>query len=220
LKSIDKIISFLLALLFPKRCLGCGVEGTYCCARCANVIEPRYEPRLTLPGCELDCLLAACVYKERSLVARLIHQYKYRFSEELAEFFVTYLAPLLQKYFEPHHIILVPVPLHPKRQRFRGFNQAELLCTTLSEQYDYQWVSALKRVRHTRPQAQLTRSERLANLNGAFRVIENVEHLSIVLVDDVATTGATLHACARALREAGCAYVYGLVIAHGGDGKR
>jgi len=105
--------------------------------------------------------------------------------------------------------ILVPVPLHRSRHRERGFNQARQLAKHLGLPV----VNALLRTRHTSPQADLPASKRAANVRGAFAPRADVDGLTIVLVDDVATTGATLNACAAALLDAGAAEVRALTAA-------
>lgn len=211
------ILRSILNALFPKQCLACGAEGTYCCDRCRNVIEKRREPRIYPCAAPLDCLFAACTYNEQSLLARLIHRFKYKFSDDLAEFFIDYTGPVLANLFNPADCALVPVPLHRRRKAFRGFNQAELLCRGLSVQYGYQWIPALKRIRNTPPQARLPRTERLTNPCGAFsldrRFAACINNTRIVLIDDVAATQTTLSECARVLKTSGAREVYGLIIA-------
>ena len=106
----------------------------------------------------------------------------------------------------------VPVPLHPARRRSRGFNQAE----DLARHIGLPTVRALKRTRDTQTQTALPATERYANVAGAFRVTRHVgvvHGASIVLIDDVRTTGATLEACASALRDAGVREVFALTAA-------
>jgi ComF family protein len=110
--------------------------------------------------------------------------------------------------------LIVPVPLHPKRQAERGYNQSALLARELSRQVGLPVAPAeLVRTVRTRPQVGLNRDERRANIAGAFRCAGKVTDLRIVLVDDVCTTGATLEACAAELRSAGAAHVVGLTVA-------
>ena len=114
---------------------------------------------------------------------------------------------------------VVPVPLHPSRRRERGFNQARDLARHLGLPV----VEALARVRSTAPQAQLSAAERRQNLEGAFMTTRHARRLigaTVVLVDDVSTTGATLEGCAQALRSAGVADVRALTAARVVDARR
>lgn len=108
---------------------------------------------------------------------------------------------------------ILPVPLHADRQAERGYNQAELLCNIVAAELDLSCEpSLLQRVRNTKQQAQLTSAERESNVKGAFEAVGNVRGRALLLVDDVVTTGATLSDCARALRDAGAAAVFGSVV--------
>jgi len=112
---------------------------------------------------------------------------------------------------------VIPVPIHPERLAERGFNQAEVLASLLHWQLGLPLVEGLVRVRATPPQVKLNRQERLHNLRGAFQAARGsgLAGRSFWLVDDVITTGATLEACAEALRSAGAAEIYGLCLAAG-----
>lgn len=98
---------------------------------------------------------------------------------------------------------LVPVPLHPRRQRVRGANQAEILCRGLSPKLGIPVLSALRRVQYTREQSSLPRAQRLQNVQNAFSLQADVRGLRLLLVDDVRTTGATSRACAQTLLRGG-----------------
>ncbi|MDD5606052.1 MAG: hypothetical protein PHR51_01880 [Patescibacteria group bacterium] len=105
--------------------------------------------------------------------------------------------------------MIVPVPLHPRRLVMRGYNQAELLASYLGDVHN-----VLKRTRRTLSQTGLSRARRVANVASAFVCVRPVAS-EIVLVDDVATTGATLNECAKVLKDAGARRVWGLVVARG-----
>ena len=129
------------------------------------------------------------------------------------------LAQLLKHYLLTHSIsgeVLVPVPLHPKRLRERGYNQSVLLARELSKLTNLPVVEdCLVRLQHTPPQAKTaTVEERRSNVSGAFACRnDGVRDRQVILIDDVSTSGATLNACALALKAAGAASVWGLVMA-------
>jgi ComF family protein len=111
---------------------------------------------------------------------------------------------------------VVAMPLDAIRRRDRGYNQAELLAREVARGLDRPlWTGACRRVRSTTPQAGLSRTQRRANVNGAFAAEpRRVADRTILLVDDVMTTGATLSACSRALFQAGARRILALTLAH------
>jgi len=129
------------------------------------------------------------------------------------------LAELLQDYFATNPVpaeVLIPVPLHPKRLRERGYNQSYLLARELGKLINLPIVDdCLIRQRHAPPQARTTTvEERRNNIAGAFACRDQrLRDKPVLLVDDVSTSGATLDACAAALKAAGAALVWGLVMA-------
>jgi ComF family protein len=140
------------------------------------------------------------------------------------------MAENFQSFFEKHSpvwllknkkICFVPVPLHPKRERERGFNQAAFLTAALCEVlrtsgYDVAVQSnILQRIKDTPHQARSLRTDRLKNMVNAFECSKNELAETVIVVDDVYTTGSTLGECARALKAAGVKNVWGLVVARG-----
>ncbi|MFA6194820.1 MAG: ComF family protein [Patescibacteria group bacterium] len=112
--------------------------------------------------------------------------------------------------------LIIPIPLSKKRRRWRGFNQAELLAHEFAANFSYPVSDGLKRIKHGRAQASLNETERLNNLFGAFVYRgPSLNGRTIILIDDVATTGATLNEAALALRAKGAKIIYGLVLAKG-----
>lgn len=181
---------------------------------------------------------------DNKLVQQAIKTLKYRFvkdvSRELSKLLILFMQnaltpnPLSQRergrgdgHFLKDHspavlknfsqAILIPVPLHKKRQRWRGFNQAEALAYYIAEHFNLEVdKSGLQRVRHTRAQAKLGEEERKKNITGSFIWQgEELNNRSIIIIDDVVTTGATLEECAQALKQAGAREVWGLVVAKG-----
>ena len=114
--------------------------------------------------------------------------------------------------------VLVPIPLHPARRAWRGYDQALLLARDASERWGIPVVEALARTRDQEPQARLDPDRRRANMRGAFRVARPaaVAGRPVLLVDDVATTGSTLLEAAQALEGAGASWILSLAASHGG----
>ena len=150
-------------------------------------------------------------------MSRTIQEFKFRGRRNL----VGLLAPLLAEAFvqtwrRGEFDALVAIPLHPKRRRQRGFNQAALLTRNLSRLIAIPWCEgALRRVRDTAPQVGLSDSERLRNLHAAFECGDRalVAGKRLLLIDDVMTTGATLASAAQALISAGATRVCALTLA-------
>jgi ComF family protein len=115
--------------------------------------------------------------------------------------------------------ILVPIPLHPSKLRQRGYNQAEMLGRDLSKKCSLQIRNGLQRIRNTDSQTTLDRKKRQENIKGAFIVLESYTDSfkgeTILLIDDVLTSGATLSEAARVLKKNGAGDVYGVTLAHG-----
>jgi len=153
------------------------------------------------------------VSRYEGAVREAIHHLKYNGQRALAE----PLAELLQRPAAgvPPADAIVPLPLHPSRERARGYNQSALLARELGRRLDVPVLAAARRIRETRDQIGLNRRERQANVRGAFACSkpEAVAGKHLLLVDDVCTTGSTLLACAEPLLKAKAASVWGLVVA-------
>ena len=147
-----------------------------------------------------------------------IHRWKYQGKIALTSFFGQWMTERLNRYWDPSLFdLLIPVPLHPQRLRERGFNQALLLVKELSHRTGIPYGKrVLQKVRPTVPQINLNGAEREKEVRGSFYVIgeEEVEGKSILLVDDVYTTGATVNECSKVLLAAGTKRVDVLTLAH------
>jgi competence protein ComFC len=230
------IINGIFELLFPKRCLGCNEVGSFLCGECLK--EVRFLEKQLCPNCKkesfagmfcrkecgneffFDQLIVCSEYEKTSVLRKLITTFKYKFVEELC----TLLGEMLRTqmtYFSQFQdfsgFLIVPVPLHKKRLKFRGFNQAKVLGEYLGKIMGIPLFDCLKRVKFEKTQAKLKRKERLSNLKNAFemKAEENVMGKSILLLDDVATTGTTLNECSRILKDFGAKYICCLTIARG-----
>ncbi|OGZ44921.1 MAG: hypothetical protein A3C84_01040 [Candidatus Ryanbacteria bacterium RIFCSPHIGHO2_02_FULL_48_12] len=231
---------FVLELLFPSFCLGCETPETFLCARCLESI-PAAEPQCIACGerSPSGAICARCKQREKfvlkgvtfatsyqdDLVRDIIGHLKYYrikglahpMGELAAGQFARVEAHILKNRDETRMIAL---PLHKRRRRERGFNQSELLAQTISERLGISLLpgDTLVRIRSTPPQLSMkSRAARLENLRDAFAVqtTNEITGKTILLVDDVSTTGATLNEAARALKAAGAREVWGLVVAHG-----
>jgi ComF family protein len=229
--SDKKIKDFILDLLFPINCLGCGFEGKWLCEECLDKIT-RQKSQICL-GCggknssgrvcqkcrenwSLDGTLLVFNY-DNKILQKAIKSLKYQFAFDIAR----ELSELLYEFFLHQPIsqdspMIIPVPLHKKRWRERGFNQAELLAQEFSPKYQVV-NNILLRSRYTSAQAKLKETERHENIKDAFMVKDAsmVKNKKIVMIDDVITTGSTLNECARILKAAGAREVWGLALAKG-----
>jgi competence protein ComFC len=219
---------------YPPRCVACGrFETQPLCARCAALLEPIRPPacvrcgapRRALGDCQrclgrvfaFDEAVCAAVYD--SVVRRAIVNLKFRRWRRAAQ----PLADLLwQAVNFPERTAwrtvdaIVPVPIHPARRAMRGFNQAEQIAHYLSQRSGVPVQAGwLRRRFYRRPQVGLGQAERLQNVRDAFEAVrsECVRGRTVWLLDDVFTTGSTLDACARALKEAGASLVVALAVA-------
>ena len=147
-----------------------------------------------------------------------IHRWKYQGKIALTSFFGEWMTERLYHYWDPNFFdLLIPVPLHPRRLRERGFNQALLLVKELSRRTGIPYgKKILQKGRPTVPQVNLNGVEREKEVRGAFHLIgeEEVEGKSILLVDDVYTTGSTVNECSKVLLAAGAERVDVLTLAH------
>jgi ComF family protein len=209
----------LLDLLLPPACAGCGRPGALLCRECRATFDAPSDPddRFLAPdagvviGDALRLCAAAFAYDGplRAALAALKYKGVSRLAPILAESAAPTLAYLLTI---SGPASLVPVPLHPERQRARGYNQAALFARSLGKHCGAPSVSPLARVRPTAKQHGLNRVARLHNLRDAFSIVSRPPPI-VIVVDDIVTTAATLEACALRLRDAGCEAVYGFAAA-------
>lgn len=241
------IHNFILDTLFPIHCLHCKKYSQWVCQECVQKIPllldqvcPYCEKTISpngqiCPQCKdkflaknetwpIDALLVSTRYEN---VSRLVHFFKYNFIPDLGEI----LAKIICQTLISHNLILpdyiIPIPLHPRRLRWRGFNQSEVLAQYIAQNLTPGFSisilpNLLIRKKYTSPQMKIKNyNDRQKNVRDIFGLNCNVEtrHASslynktILLVDDIATTGATLFECAKILKSAGAKKVFAVVIA-------
>ena len=227
----------VLDILFPKRCVGCKKGGEYICPNCFAKIsfdtqtictvcnKPSIDGK-THPLCRtkytLDGTFSSVAYK--NIVRKLLYQLKY-------QPYITNLLPTISELCYEAFIqnelftkllkekpVLVSIPLSPRRLRKRGYNQAELLAKELGKRFGLDAQPVLKRVKETKPQYGLKREERMENIKDAFGINEKLKagsekYKTILLVDDVLTTGSTMSEAAKTLKKAGVKEVWGVAFA-------
>ncbi len=220
--------------LLPPRCGSCRAVGAWLCATCLGRVRLLEEPLCARCGRELpfERDSCGCRHRLRALsrlraaadyrgpIERAVHQLKYEGWRSLAPALGALAAERLAAEAPPG-ALTVAVPLHRRRRRRRGYNQSELLAAELRHRLDLPApgqagapAGRLVRLRDTPAQVGLDRVHRQSNVAGAFGWRgADLGGRSVVVVDDVATTGATLDACAAALREAGAGRVVGLTLA-------
>lgn len=205
---VADLLTALLDLCFPDRCAACGRSAGLFCVACSRSLRP-YPPEAPTPG--LDAVCVAWLYE--GAVRRAVHALKYKRRRRVAAALANALADALAE--APPGEALVPVPLHAGRLAERGFNQSEELARGLGRRWDLPvHAGGLARCRDTGHQADLARRERLTNVAGAFAWQGKAPPPArVLLVDDVLTTGATLAACAEALRAAGAREVRAVALA-------
>jgi len=239
LKAAEILGETLRDLVYPASCELCGRalpgEETIC-GKCRSAL-----PRIKGPRCEIcsmphagelekfTCLnctgarfafgFSVSAYRASGEVREMIHRFKYGRAQHLcrplADLMSEGLADPRVRAFAPD--ALIPVPLHPVRKRERGFNQSQLLSEELRRMVKCPLQPILRRSRYTKTQTEFTRKARMQNLRGAFNLVQNasVKGKRLLLVDDVFTTGSTLHQCASVLVKAGAAEVNAITVARG-----
>ena len=231
-----RIVNKIISVFYPPNtiCIACGAlrvdDARQLCAQCAKDLRPRtppFCPRCGKSGWSMECpdcsLLAPDALESRraaflyqGTARRLVQALKYDCVSAAARALAGGMAEVLQ---EKSVDAIVPVPLHWIRQKQRGFNQAELLGDALSALTGIPVRNALTRNRATPSQTTLTKEGRAANVKAAFTLNLPVDGLSILLIDDVLTTGSMANACAETLKAAGVAKVAMIAAAQAGIGE-
>ena len=225
---------YLLHFFFPKTCFCCGCDlsareegllcktcrdqlrkpGPHICKRCGVALRSGGAHCYACRGSkakQYKCKIIRSAFVFNASSRALVHALKY----QQADYTAVYMGKQMMKQFSTYPELatadlIIPVPLHPKRKRRRGYNQSELLAKAFAKELGIGAdTCSLVRTRDTLSQTKLGRKGRLENMVGAFRCVRpgNVKGKTVLLIDDVATTGATLEGCAVALKQAGAKQV-------------
>ncbi|MCX7650537.1 MAG: ComF family protein [Flavobacteriales bacterium] len=220
-------VSDVLELVFPRLCVVCEgallAEENHVCMTCLNLM-PRFSARekerkavekLFYARLPFEFIVAYFAFDKKARVQRLMHAIKYRENPELARWVGRLLGhQMLEEQNEWPVDWIVPVPLHPRKLRQRGYNQSAWFARGLAEVlHKPVREEAAQRVVNTRSQTGMNKTRRWENVKEAFSCPTSLEGLKILLVDDVLTTGATLEACGKALVKAGATAVSVAVMA-------
>ncbi len=226
---------FIFDLIFPIQCLGCNCEGQWLCQNCRKKLELLRsqtcffcfrESKLgnTCRQCQkehfIDGIISLGFYNDQ-LLSRLIKYLKYYFIKDIAiilgNITINFWQINILKFPLPlSKTYIIPVPLHQQRLRWRGFNQSELLAQILASYLNRPLNTDLIRIKRRQPQVKLCKEKRLKNIKNCFVWKSNNQAPPyILLIDDVATSGATLDECARILKQNGAKKVWALVLARG-----
>lgn len=220
----------ILDLLFPKYCINCKTFGEYICANCFSLISLETMPicgmcgnatinALTHPVCKtalgIDGIFCGVLYK--GTIKKLVYKSKYTpYVFDLTKMMASlFIESLIQQESFTHILqklrpVLVPIPLHAKKEKKRGYNQSALLANYLSKNFQLPTSSILLRTKETKPQFGLNKEQRQENMLNAFAVKQKPLFKEVFVVDDILTTGATLKEAAKILKRNGVEKVWGV----------
>ncbi len=227
---------FLKDFIFPKICVGCGFVGSYICLKCQKKLILINKDRcmycgklaeygLTHYGCRkingIDGISA--LYKYNNMMQKIIKTIKYRLATDVWKELCMIASVEAENKWRRYKLIinnikLQPIPLYKDRERLRGFNQAQFVARLIQPIFGGVIVNKLKRVKNTLPQAEQDKNiKRYINVKHAFKGAKDniVPGSKIVLIDDIYTSGATMMEAAKALKQAGTSFVYGITLARG-----
>lgn len=236
LRRLERLKDLGLDIIFPKICLGCGKKGEYICKDCEVFLG---ECQIVRQPAEQDGLTSIWDYD--GMVKELIRKVKYSGHYDMIKYFIkkslkviaennnNRFTPFLSFLAQPETCVSF-VPMYLKKEKQRGFNQSEIIAREIGKKADRPVIKLLEKIRPTADQASLERKERLENvrdcfklslkearppqnLGSSFQEVGPLRSLSVLLVDDVYTTGATMEECVRVLKQADVPKVWGFTLA-------
>ena len=223
-KRFDHLWTALVDIFFPSPVLlaqGCYPIQPPFCERCGQAYAVEEASVWVCSNCSQESCFydqARAFYQSRGTIRKAVHYFKYEGLFWLRKPLSVWLKEGYENFFQQnHYTALVPVPLFARRQRWREFNQAEILAEGLAREVHLPVWNCLERVRETETQTHLDRRQRRKNVKDAFRLAKGhkVRDNSYLMIDDVFTTGSTVNECARVLKEHGARQVDVLTVARG-----
>lgn len=230
LSELKRLLRLFDDLIFPIQCLKCTQEGDWLCIVCRSSVP--VVPLQTCPFCKVPTVYGMTCDSDRKnhyldgVTTRGIYQdwvwqhivkgWKFGGAIELGEYAGEFLKQAMPHL--PHGLynpIVIAVPLTKRRKRWRGFNQSVTLANAVANMIESESVDGVLRIRDTRPQPGLGKLQRRQNVQGAFKVVADVQHRDCIIVDDLLTTGATMDEIARILKQAGAKKVWGVTLVRG-----
>lgn len=230
-----KLKNLILDILFPPICLHCQKhlenKNKLICEECLSLIK--INNALFCPICKarladykqicrhktFSYFLAAAGNYDDPVLRNLIHYFKYQSFKNLtpilSEILIKYLNSLNFKFYILNYSV-VPIPLHPQRERKRGFNQSKLLAEKIADYFNLPLIDELEKTINNNPHAKIKGVEkRIKNISGCFKIknSENVKKKNIILIDDIFTSGATINEAIKILKENNVGKIIALVIA-------
>ena len=216
----------LLDILFPKKCVGCGKEGQYICQKCEIFLS---EVNMTEAGPRSDII---SVWEYEGVMEKLIWRIKYDGQFHIIDELVEKALDKIELNL-PEGTLLTFVPMYKKREKQRGFNQAELIARKIGEKINREVAPLLIKTKDNRSQVGLSPQERFENVSGVFaanmmeaeplssneaqpnedREEDEIPLRAVLIVDDVYTTGATMKECQKVLRKNGVKNIWGFTLA-------
>lgn len=200
----------IIDLVFPKSCLGCGKDGMYICDSCVDKV----------PLLGWHSVKVFSIWRYKGVIRQAILALKYKYSTEIAKEIAIHTVDLLKKReFKTKDIVLIPVPLFRIKQNLRGFNQSEEIGKLIAKEMDWEFnPNLLVKKKHTKSQVELKGNERRGNLKGVFKLnsgidLSTLKGKTILIFDDVYTTGSTLKEAIEVIKNKGLKKIYGLSIA-------
>jgi competence protein ComFC len=204
----DQLKKNIIDILFPRVCMGCGKEGSYICKKCSLFLSE--STSIFAKG---NLREVVSVWEYEGLIREIIFKIKY-------DGMFDAINELVEKAFErrdshiPESMVITFVPMFLKKEKRRGFNQAELIARKVGEKTDREVLFLLEKTKDTPSQTELGKEERMKNVRDSFGMKRGMDcPKDVLIVDDIWTSGATMEECARVLKKSGARDIRGFVLA-------